>query len=253
MGWLNELINNSKREWHLPGGYEYCGIGTKVEERVKRGDKGINPLDSSCKKHDLVYWKNKDLNTRHAADKVLAEEAWKRVLSKDAGFGEKATAWAVTNAMKAKVKLGMSYKKKKRRTKKKKKSCKGKKPTFQSVARKARAAIMKAKPKNIDSAIKVAVKTFKKSPKVKVPRVLPLVKGGVLPLIPIFSGLAALGALAGGASQIARTVKEAQDAKAQLQEATRHNRQMEAIAIGKGLFLKTHKKGYGLYLKKSKN
>jgi len=54
------------------------------------------------------------LDARHAADRILAQKAWERVIAKDASLEEKAAAWAVTNAMKAKTKLGMGLKKKRR-------------------------------------------------------------------------------------------------------------------------------------------
>jgi len=70
-------------------------------------------LDEACKQHDMRYSQNRDnLNARHVADRILAQKAWERVIAKDASLGEKAAAWAVTNAMKAKTKLGMGLKKK---------------------------------------------------------------------------------------------------------------------------------------------
>jgi len=54
------------------------------------------------------------LDARHAADQLLAQRAWERVIAKDASLGEKAAAGAVTNAMKAKTKPGMGLKKKMR-------------------------------------------------------------------------------------------------------------------------------------------
>jgi len=72
-------------------------------------------LDEACKQHDISYGENQDnLKARHAADQILAERAWKRVMAKDSSLGEKAAAWAVTNTMKAKTKLGMGLKKKRR-------------------------------------------------------------------------------------------------------------------------------------------
>lgn len=56
-------------------------------------------------------------------------------------------------------------------------------------------------------------------------------KGGFLPLIPI---IAALGAAAGGAAQIATAVNKKKAADRQLAELSRHNREMEAKS-GKGL------------------
>lgn len=41
-------------ELHLPG-YQFCGPGTKVFKRLRRGDKGINELDKACKLHDIEY------------------------------------------------------------------------------------------------------------------------------------------------------------------------------------------------------
>ena len=68
-------------------------------------------------------------------------------------------------------------------------------------------------------------------------------------MIPLFAGLSATGALAGDAAGIAKTVNDAKAAKRQLEESQRHNSAMEAIAFGKGLYLKPHKTGYGIYLK----
>lgn len=84
-------------------------------------------------------------------------------------------------------------------------------------------------------------------------RVIPVPKtGGFLPLIPLFAGLSALGALTGGAAGVAKTVLDAKAAKDKLAEASRHNQTMEAIAIGKkgdGLYLKPYRRGYGLFLR----
>ena len=63
-------------------------------------------------------------------------------------------------------------------------------------------------------------------------------EGGFLPLIPlILGGISALGALTGGVAGITKTVldKKAQDVKNE--EEQRHNREMEDIARGKGLYL----------------
>ena len=80
----------------------------------------------------------------------------------------------------------------------------------------------------------------------------------MLPLIPIFAALSSLGALSGGVSGVVKAINDARAAKKQLEEAKRHNQKMEAISIGKGLYLKPQKIGYGLFLgtrtiKKTKN
>lgn len=120
-GFINSAIDSLPFELHLPGGYQYCGPGTKLQKRLLRGDPGINLLDVACKEHDIAYSQHKDLKERHVADKVLQEKAWRRFKSKDASIGEKLSALAVTGAMKAKTKLGMSYKEKRKQKPKPKK------------------------------------------------------------------------------------------------------------------------------------
>lgn len=110
-GVLNNLINNLPVELHVPS-YSFCGPGTKLQERLARGDIGVNPLDEACKQHDIFYAKNKDIRSRNKADKILADRAWDRIKAKDSSLGEKATAFAVSNIMKLKSKFGMGMKKK---------------------------------------------------------------------------------------------------------------------------------------------
>lgn len=54
-------------EFHLPG-YNFCGPGTKLEERIARGDKPINSLDACCMVHDMVYASTSSRTARSAAD-----------------------------------------------------------------------------------------------------------------------------------------------------------------------------------------
>lgn len=246
-GLLNRAINNLPFELHLPG-YSYCGPGTKLAERLARGDPPKNKLDAACKEHDIEYSKNKDLHQRHRADKVLENKAWQRVKAKDSNFGEKSAAWLVTNAMKAKRKLGMGARK---RTKSFK-SC-----ILNKVKKHVKHygnGIAKDNIKLALKAARMAVKQTGGRKKVKLPRVIPVPKvGGILPLIPIFAGLSALGALSGGAAGIAKAVTDARAANEKLKESQRHNKAMEDIALGKkgsGLYLAKHKTGYGLFLKK---
>lgn len=89
----------------------YCGPGTRLDLRLSRNDPPINGLDAACKNHDIFYSENEDVKQRHIADKVLANEAYKRMFAKDSSFGEKAAAFGVANIMKAKVKLGMGLNK----------------------------------------------------------------------------------------------------------------------------------------------
>lgn len=112
---LNKGIDLLPFEAHIPG-YSYCGPGTKLKERLSRGDRPINGLDEACRTHDIAYSKYSDSARRARADSELAEKAWQRFKAKDSSVGEKAAAWTVTTAMKAKAKLGAG--RRKRRTKK---------------------------------------------------------------------------------------------------------------------------------------
>lgn len=255
-GILNSIVNKIPFEMHIPG-YQYCGPGTNLKKRLARGDPGINQLDQACKQHDIVYSMYKNGPERFEADKMLAKRAWSRVKAGDASVGERASALAVTAAMRAKMglskiggKLGKLKPKKKKPTKKKR--------SFASLVKKAKIALKKSKPSTIQSAVDVAMESVRGTKKAEFsyPRIIPIPKtGGVLPLIPIFAGLSALGALVGGTSAVIKTVNEAKQAKEVLSESQRHNRMMEAVALGKqpisgsGLYLKPYKKGYGLYLK----
>lgn len=61
----------------------------------------------------------------------------------------------------------------------------------------------------------------------------------------------------GGSASVANAVVSSKNAKRSLEEATRHNRTMESIAIGRdkfgnGLYLRPYRKGLGLYYGKKK-
>lgn len=126
--------------------------------------------------------------------------------------------------------------------------------TFNQIVQKSRRIINDKKPDTLRKSIKLALHVAKKESlknknNIKKQRVIKVPKtGGILPLIPIFAGLSALGSLTGGAASIAKAVIAAKDAKQQLKENQRHNQTMEAIAMGRGLYLKPHKTGLGLYL-----
>lgn len=237
-GILNNFINNLPIELHIPG-YQFCGPGTKLQKRLLRGDRGINKLDEACMHHDIAY-NNEDLSVRHKADLELLNMAKKRLKSSDAGKGEKIASWIVKNAMKAKLKAGAGIR------------------PFMSIVKKIQSQIKKLKSKDnrtaINFAYSAAKKLFKNKKGIRLPRCIPIPKtGGFLPLIPIFAGLSALGSLAGGAAGIAKAVNDYKVAQKNLQESIRHNKAMEAVALGKGMYIKPHKRGAGLYLNPSKN
>lgn len=57
-------------EVHIPG-YSFCGPGTKLKERLERGDKPVNRVDDICKNHDIAYSKSKDSVDIHNADREM--------------------------------------------------------------------------------------------------------------------------------------------------------------------------------------
>jgi hypothetical protein len=253
-GWVTDALAKIPTELHIPG-YNFCGPNTKLEKRLARGDTGINPLDDACLEHDVAYSSTQHESERRKADKILAEKAWKRVKSLDARLGERLSAMLVTGAMKAKVKIGGGLKINRKAPKKKN--------VFQDKVRGVRRVLKTSGIKNVQQASKVACVAARKSmKKLKVtPRIIPIPKtGGLLPfLVPLFAGLSATGALAGGATAVARAVNQASEARKSFAELKRHNEKMEAIAIGgnskkngAGFYLRPYKNGYGLVVK-SKN
>lgn len=298
-GLLNRAIDSLPFELHLPG-YQFCGPGSRLKERLERKEEGINLLDKACKEHDIAYSQNKDLSSRHIADRVLADKAWARYKSKGVPLGEKIASWIVTSAMNAKTKLGAgsvnrTVVKRRKGGKGKPKRCKNRKLgrgsgtkrrhkkktkkqnagrhykqfAFSDLVRQARTAVRgsgvkfvagggtkKSLTQAASSALK-AIRLMRRGRRGafnhmrRKERILSLPKsGGVLPLLPIFAGLSALGGLAGGAAGVAKAVTEAKDARKRLGEMQRHNETMEAIALrqGRGLYIRPYKKGLGLYM-----
>lgn len=261
-GILNSVINNLPFEMHIPG-YRFCGPGTKLDKRLKAGQRGINKLDDVCRLHDIAYESPK-LTDRKKADDLLSKEAIERVRAKDASIGEKIAALSVAGLMKAKSAIGGGLKRKMKRNKKKPVKMNGK--ILRTAIRSAKDELIKQSPKTMQDAVRIAITAAKTSIKdhpkpSNIQRVIPVPKiGGVLPLIPIFAGLSALGSLVGGSAAVANAVITANNAKRQLKESSRHNETMEAIALGRnsrgeGVYLKPFKTGLGLYTQKknSKN
>ena len=238
-GLFNTVLNNLPVELHIPG-YQFCGPGTKLAKRLSRGDSGTNPLDSACKKHDVVYSENREnMEMRKKADELLANKAWSRFQSRDASVGERAAALSVASAMKLKRRFGLGLKK----------------VSFKSVMN----AVEKSMKfnKNAQYPIKSALKGARgivqsAGRKITIPRIIsvPAWQGGALLfLIPLFAGLSATGALAGGAANIIKAVNLAKAAKKDLKENERHDRTMGSIALGKGLYIMPHRTGLALFLK----
>ncbi|KAE9522018.1 hypothetical protein AGLY_017580 [Aphis glycines] len=115
-------------------------------------------------------------------------------MSKDSSLKEKAVAWGVTTAMKAKRKIGDGC-------------------GYKAAIKAAKNVIKKNIGENnllklSKKCVAVARKTFK-TKKTKALRIITVPKkGGVLPLIPIFTGLSALEALTGGVANIVKMANE---------------------------------------------
>lgn len=133
----------------------------------------------------------------------------------------------------------------------------GFKKTLKKIVSHTKKRITKLKPtckKALMELAYAAAKEFASDTPIKLPRIIPVPKtGGFLPLVPIFAGLSAAGSLAGGAAGIAKAINAYKTAKKQLYEAQRHNKEMEALFIGRGLHLKHYKDGLGIYLTEKKN
>lgn len=268
-GFLNSLINKLPFEIHLPR-YQYCGPGTHLKKRLRRGDPGINQLDVACKKHDIAYSNNHDLGERHLADNELEQSAWHRVIDKNSSVGEKISALLVTNIMKAKQRLGMGHNKStpKLRSKSKKRKNRKRKKTSQvafgsAILRKVKNELKKLEgtkytQNNLHKSVKVGLLAARKSvklsggkKKIKIPRIIAIPKvGGLLPLIPIFAGLSALGSLAGGAAGIVKTINAIKNSK---RNGSGITGKIALESKGSGLFLKPYRTGLGLFIGNSKN
>lgn len=171
--------------------------------------------------------------------------------------------------MKAKTKLGMGVKRtiKKKVDKKKKKNVAKKKcakKILQSAISVAKKTLSNKNTSTVKEASKLALsaanavvrqeKIRKRDLVDKAPRIIPVPRtGGIIPLVPIFAGLSALGALMGGTASVVNAVNTTKNAKRALNESARHNQMMEAISLGKdtsgdGVYLQPYRKGLGIYL-----
>lgn len=265
-GLINNLIDRLGVELHIPG-YRFCGPGTRIHERINQ--QGVNKLDDYCKTHDIAYSNTSDLTARHKADKILEDNAWSRVRSKDSTIAEKISAYLVTNIIKAKRKMGAGLgnrsKKPRRQIKKtgrgvsvKSSNKKGNKVPFKKIIAAARAAMNKNSNPVETSLLgaRAAVQNAGGKKHVRIPRVLALPKrigGFLLPafVLPLMAALSSVGGLAGGSAAVIKTIADIKNANNQLTEAKRHNKAMEEKKVGAGLYLKPYKQGLGLFIAKN--
>lgn len=95
-GVLNKFIDWLPYELHTPE-HNFCGPGTKLVQRLKNKDAGINALDEACKAHDLLYVFTKNSSERRTGDYLLVKEAIKVMFDKNAS--KNARIQAMFNAL----------------------------------------------------------------------------------------------------------------------------------------------------------
>lgn len=201
---LIDCIINKMPEIHIYS-YQYAGPGTKLEERLARGDPGKNKLDVACKEHDIAYAMCEDTKSRRKADKILVKKAFKRIYSRDSKLDERAAA-LLSGLMSAKVGLtkiglGLNDKNMRKAMKKRTKRTKRQKSiAFSKWIRGGRDSVKESKVKSLSSidTIKAAIrsaKDLKRGKNVKIPRVLKIPKfgGHIESIVPILSALSAIG------------------------------------------------------------
>ena len=118
-----EELKKAGKERHIPGGYNYCGPGTQYalrrsgnyESMMKQAKKKlvgrkpygkpINPLDSACQKHDMVYSNPKATAAQvRESDNRLAADAMRIAKSPRVPLTTRATAFATAKAFGLKAK-----------------------------------------------------------------------------------------------------------------------------------------------------
>lgn len=99
---LNWLIDHLPFEVHLPG-YRFCGPGTRLQTRLKSGQRGVNRLDELCRGHDIAYSLSSGGSERAVADERLRVGA--KLLARDASvpLSERLAARLVASVMKIKL------------------------------------------------------------------------------------------------------------------------------------------------------
>jgi len=89
---------------HLPG-HNFTGPGTKLKERLLRGDAPVKELDKLAQFHDMSYAIFKDTKDRHVFDKELQDEAFNIVKDGNHSLKDRAEAGLVGGLMLAKTKI----------------------------------------------------------------------------------------------------------------------------------------------------
>lgn len=245
---VENIIDHLPFEAHWPG-YHYLGPGTKLEERLKEGDEGINQLDKAAKQHDIAYSTSTDINDRLKADKILENRAWNRVKSEDAPFfQEKVPAYVTTNLMKVKrmVGAGMKGKRGQKGVRSKRKT---KNLSFSRLLKTAKENIQPEQSlQDNTSRMLAALRQLKKNKRItNVKRIIAIPQqGGALSLLPILGALNTLSKVGSSVGAIVSAVATINEARKQLlghkqgQGFVSINRQLSLRKRGKGCVLQLH-------------
>lgn len=217
-GVVNKIIDALPFEAHVPG-YKFLGPGTRLQQRLSRGDVPINGLDAAARAHDIAYSKTTDTKERNKADLILADQAWERVKASDSSLGERLAAWATTNAMKLKAKLGAGVKRRRKR---------------RTGVKKSGGRIGGGGRKRIEKKGGRVKKGGKKKKRRAVTRVIP---------VPMTSG----GNVRGALSRIGMPATSMGPAIEKIRAVV--GTRKKNVKLGEGLYLRPYRRGYGLYLR----
>ena len=98
---VDSVIDALPCEIHVPN-FQFLGPGTRLAERLARGERGINLLDRAALSHDLAYAKNEN---RRLADQELIDVAFSRIAADDAEADERAAALITACCLVSKITL----------------------------------------------------------------------------------------------------------------------------------------------------
>lgn len=95
---LQKWLNSLGMEFHWPG-YQFMGPGTRLKDRLRSSQTGVNRLDRLALIHDLKYMEAKNLQDKHRADREMIKGI--QFFGRDGS--QTWTEWTVEQILKAKV------------------------------------------------------------------------------------------------------------------------------------------------------
>lgn len=99
---LQKWLGSLGVEFHWPG-YQFMGPGTRLKDRLRSGQFGINRLDRLALIHDIRYSRAKTLKEKHRADREMIAS-----IDEFNSLGDQTwTEWTVGKILRAKVALNI--------------------------------------------------------------------------------------------------------------------------------------------------